>query len=96
MSTTHYEFPTINGTDAINGVDAINGLANAVDTALYAVDSTVSGQSTDIATALSTKRRKHHVLSWKNSSGSTHCPSQVTEKWTCSPSAHSISAVLPT
>lgn len=53
MSTTHYEFPTINGTDAINGVDAINGLANAVDTALYAVDSTVSGQSTDIATALS-------------------------------------------
>lgn len=52
MSTTHYEFPTINGTDAINGVDAINGLANAVDTALYAVDSTVSGQATDIQTAL--------------------------------------------
>lgn len=52
MSTTHYEFPTINGTDAIDGVDAINGLANAVDTALYAVDSTVGGQATDIQTAL--------------------------------------------
>lgn len=52
MSTTHYEFPTISGTDAINGVDAINGLANAVDTALYAVDSTVSGQASDIQTAL--------------------------------------------
>ena len=38
MATTHYSFPTINGTDTIDGVNAINGLANAVDTALYQVD----------------------------------------------------------
>lgn len=37
MATTHYSFPTINGTDTIDGVNAINGLANAVDTALYQV-----------------------------------------------------------
>lgn len=37
MATTHYSFPTINGTDTIDGVNAINGLANAVDTALYGV-----------------------------------------------------------
>lgn len=38
MATTHYSFPTINGTDTIDGVNAINGLANAVDTALYNVE----------------------------------------------------------
>ena len=38
MATTHYSFPTINGTDTIDGVNAINGLANAVDTALYKVE----------------------------------------------------------
>ena len=38
MTTTHYSFPTINGTDTIDGVNAINGLANAVDTALYQVE----------------------------------------------------------
>ena len=38
MTTTHYSFPTINGTDTIDGVNAINGLANAVDTALYEVE----------------------------------------------------------
>lgn len=37
MATTHYNFPTITGTDTIDGVNAINGLANAVDTALYGV-----------------------------------------------------------
>ena len=37
MATTHYSFPTINGTDTIDGVNAINGLANAVDTELYRV-----------------------------------------------------------
>lgn len=37
MATTHYSFPTINGTDTIDGVNAINGLANSVDTALYQV-----------------------------------------------------------
>lgn len=52
MSTTHYEFPTVNGADPISFVDTFNGLANAVDSALYTVDSTVSGQSTDIQTAL--------------------------------------------
>lgn len=39
MPTTHYNFPTINGTDTIDGVNAINGLANAVDAALYNVES---------------------------------------------------------
>ena len=38
MATTHYSFPTINGTDTIDGVNAINGLANAIDTALYQVE----------------------------------------------------------
>ena len=37
MATTHYNFPTITGTDTIDGVNAINGLANAVDSALYGV-----------------------------------------------------------
>ena len=37
MATTHYNFPTITGTDTIDGVNAINGLANAVDAALYGV-----------------------------------------------------------
>ena len=37
MATTHYSFPTINGTDTIDGVNAINGLANAVDAALFQV-----------------------------------------------------------
>lgn len=43
MATTHYSFPTINGTDTIDGVNAINGLANAVDTALYQVEQEGSG-----------------------------------------------------
>lgn len=37
MATTHYNFPTIVGTDTIDGVNAINGLANAVDAALHGV-----------------------------------------------------------
>lgn len=37
MATTHYNFPTIVGTDTIDGVNAVNGLANAVDAALYGV-----------------------------------------------------------
>ena len=37
MATTHYNFPTINGTDTIDGVNAINGLANSVDSALFGV-----------------------------------------------------------
>lgn len=37
MATTHYNFPTIVGTDTVDGVNAINGLANAVDAALYGV-----------------------------------------------------------
>lgn len=37
MATTHYNFPTIVGTDTIDGVNAINGLANAVDATLYGV-----------------------------------------------------------
>lgn len=41
MATTHYNFPTIVGTDTIDGVNAINGLANAVDAALYGVESEV-------------------------------------------------------
>lgn len=41
MATTHYNFPTIVGTDTIDGVNAVNGLANAVDAALYGVASDV-------------------------------------------------------
>lgn len=37
MATSHYNFPTINGTDTIDGVNAINGLANSVDAALFGV-----------------------------------------------------------
>lgn len=44
MATTHYNFPTIVGTDTIDGVNAINGLANAVDSALYGVASGVPDQ----------------------------------------------------
>lgn len=37
MGTSHYNFPTIVGTDTIDGVNAINGLANSVDAALFGV-----------------------------------------------------------
>ena len=37
MATSHYNFPTINGTDTIDGVNAINGLASSVDAALFGV-----------------------------------------------------------
>lgn len=37
MATSHYNFPTIVGTDTIDGVNAINGLANSVDAALFGV-----------------------------------------------------------
>lgn len=37
MATSHYNFPTVNGTDTIDGVNAINGLANSVDAALFGV-----------------------------------------------------------
>lgn len=37
MATSHYNFPTINGTDTIDGVNAINGLANSVDSALFGI-----------------------------------------------------------
>lgn len=37
MATSHYSFPTINGTDTIDGVNAVNGLANSVDAALFGV-----------------------------------------------------------
>lgn len=37
MATSHYNFPTIHGTDTIDGVNAINGLANSVDAALFGV-----------------------------------------------------------
>lgn len=41
MATSHYNFPTINGTDTIDGVNAVNGLANAVDAALFGVAGSV-------------------------------------------------------
>lgn len=41
MATTHYNFPTIVGTDTIDGVNAINGLANSVDSALFGVASDI-------------------------------------------------------
>lgn len=46
MATTHYNFPTITGTDTIDGVNAINGLANSVDAALYGVAGDVPEQYT--------------------------------------------------
>lgn len=52
MATTHYSFPTINGTDTIDGVNAINGLANAVDTALYQLEQ--EGGSTPGANSINT------------------------------------------
>lgn len=52
MATTHYSFPTINGTDTIDGVNAINGLANAVDTALYQIEQ--EGGSTPGANSINT------------------------------------------
>lgn len=41
MATTHYNLPTIVGTDTIDGVNAINGLANSVDAALFGVAGTI-------------------------------------------------------
>ena len=52
MATTHYSFPTINGTDTIDGVNAINGLANAVDTALYKLEQ--KGSATPGANSINT------------------------------------------
>lgn len=46
MATSHYNFPTINGTDTIDGVNAINGLANSVDAALFGVAGKVSPKYT--------------------------------------------------
>lgn len=44
MATTHYNFPTIVGTDTIDGVNAINGLANSVDAALFGVAGTIPSE----------------------------------------------------
>lgn len=44
MATSHYNFPTINGTDTIDGVNAVNGLANAVDAALFGIAGDVPEQ----------------------------------------------------
>ena len=46
MSTSHYNFPTINGTDTIDGVNAINGLANSVDAALFGVAGSIPREYT--------------------------------------------------
>lgn len=46
MATSHYNFPTINGTDTIDGVNAINGLANSVDAALFGVAGSVPQEYT--------------------------------------------------
>ena len=46
MATTHYNFPTINGTDTIDGVNAINGLANSVDAALFGVAGSIPQEYT--------------------------------------------------
>lgn len=43
MSTTNYNFPTIQATDKIDGVSAINGLANAVDASLKEVAGSIGG-----------------------------------------------------
>lgn len=46
MATTHYNLPTIVGTDTIDGVNAINGLANSVDSALFGVAGTIPSEYT--------------------------------------------------
>lgn len=46
MATSHYNFPTINGTDTIDGVNAINGLANSVDAALFGVAGAIAQEYT--------------------------------------------------
>lgn len=46
MATSHYNFPTINGTDTIDGVNAINGLANSVDAALFGVAGSIPQEYT--------------------------------------------------
>lgn len=46
MATSHYNFPTINGTDTIDGVNAINGLANSVDAALFGVAGSIPKEYT--------------------------------------------------
>lgn len=46
MATTHYNLPTIVGTDTIDGVNAINGLANSVDSALFGVASSIPNEYT--------------------------------------------------
>ena len=46
MATSHYNFPTVNGTDTIDGVNAINGLANSVDAALFGVAGSVPQEYT--------------------------------------------------
>lgn len=46
MATSHYNFPTINGTDTIDGVNAINGLANSVDSALFGVAGSIPQEYT--------------------------------------------------
>lgn len=46
MATSHYNFPTIVGTDTIDGVNAINGLANSVDAALFGVAGSITQEYT--------------------------------------------------
>ena len=46
MSTSRYNFPTINGTDTFDGVNAINGLANSVDAALFGVAGSIPEEYT--------------------------------------------------
>lgn len=46
MATSHYNFPTINGTDTVDGVNAINGLANSVDAALFGVAGSIPQEYT--------------------------------------------------
>lgn len=46
MATSHYNFPTINGTDTIDGVNAVNGLANSVDAALFGVAGSIPQEYT--------------------------------------------------
>lgn len=73
MATTHYAFPTINGSDTIDGVNAINGLANAVDSALYNVEQT-SG-STPGANSVSTTAIQNGAVT--NEKLSTSLQSQI-------------------
>jgi hypothetical protein len=74
MATTHYSFPTINGTDTIDGVNAINGLANAMDTALYQVEQ--EGGGTPGANSINTSMIQNGAVTTEKLNGTVQAQIQ--------------------